>query len=368
MLKTLYIFGPIGKMTELPKSGGQTSARRVIEGFRDYGFTVVPISRHRAEMEGKFAHKVEVMTFAVIDLLRIVGKTFFKSRRKSIFLYLTYGGPLVPYEYIISKTMTSMRIKCATYLQGGQFMDFYHSGSNMHRNLVKKNMDMQELVMFEGKESLEIVKEISQTKLVYFPSYVFRKDIIEPIPSKPIDRLNICYFGRISPQKNVHVIVETFNLLCQKHDNIYLTIVGGLGRSKEYVEEVDKMIETSPFSNHITRKGISPFSYIKEMMQTHHIFLFPTEERCEGHSNALNEAMSQGLIPVVSNYHFNKYIVSNDLLVVDGYDPQDYANKIEYLMEHCDLKKLAVEMRDRVRDNFSYEVVNEHVCDELSKI
>lgn len=247
-------------------------------------------------------------------------------------------------------------------------MDYYNNGSKLHRYLVRKNMDMQSLVMFEGMASLEIVQEISRAKLAYFPSYVFGKDIASDIPQKPTDRLNICYFGRIGRMKNVHVIVETFNILCQSHDNVYLTIVGGVGRSREYVDNIDRMISESPYKEHITRKGLSPFSYIKEMMRTQHIFLFPTRERCEGHSNALNEAMSQGLIPVVSDYHFNKSVVGEELLVVDGFEPQSYAKRIDYIMRYCDLRKLAEKMRDRVRERFSYEVVNGSVCDELRKL
>ena len=58
-------------MSELPKSGGQTSARRVIKGLERMGYEMEPIVRRRCVLEGRFIHFMETQSFAIIDLLRL---------------------------------------------------------------------------------------------------------------------------------------------------------------------------------------------------------------------------------------------------------------------------------------------------------
>ena len=368
MVKKFYVFGNIGKMSELPKSGGQTSARRVIKGLEDMGYEMIPIARRRCVLEGKLIHFLETQSFAIIDLCKILKHITFGNRMNAAFLVLTYGGKLAPYELIVTLVVRLLGYKSVTYMKGGQFMDFYNRGGRFYRWLVKKNMDLQEQVWFEGMPSLDIVKKISNTHLVYYPNYVEEANIAQTLTERPKDRLNLIYFGRITPDKNVKETVKAFELLCEKYDDVYLTVVGGSGYSKAYVSEVDEMIAKSPYSSHITRKGLTPFAEIKDIMQTQHIFLFPSHERAEGHSNSLSEAMAQGLVPVVSDWHFNRDIVGDERLVVSGYEAQAYADKIAQLRESCNLEELAVKMRDRVRDHFSRKTVNDRICEELKKL
>ena len=368
MVKKFFVFGNIGKMTEVPKSGGQSSARRVIKGIEQMGYEMEPIVRRRCVMEGKLVHFLETQSFAIIDLCKILKHIMFGNRKRSAFLMLTYGGKLAPYELIITLVVRMLGYKSVTYMKGGQFMDFYNRGSKLYRWIVKKNMDLQAQVWFEGMPSLEIVKRISNTHLVYYPNYVVDENIADVVAERPKDRINLCYFGRVTPEKNVDVVIKAFNILCSKYDDVFLTVIGGSGFSKEYVKDIDAMIEQSPYKSHIVRKGLTPFAEIKESMQSQQFFVFPSKERCEGHSNSLNEAMAQGLVPVVRDYHFNRAIVDDDRLIVEGYEQQAYAKKIIQIRENYDLRELSVKMRDRVRDAFSYDVVNNRIFEELTKI
>ncbi len=368
MIKKFYAFGNFGKMSEVPKSGGQSSARRVIAGLQKMGYEVETVSRRRCVMEGKIIHLLETHSFAIIDLVKILKRIMFGNRKSSAFLMLTYGGKLVPYELIITLVIRFLGYKSVTYMKGGQFMDFYNRGSWFYKWLVKKNMDLQAQVWFEGMPSLEIVKRITNTHLVYYPNYLIDDNIVDPVPMRAKDRMNLLYFGRVTPEKNVDVIINAFNILCKKFDDVYLTIIGGSGYSKSYVKEIDAMIGNSPYKDHIIRKGLTPFNEIKAIMPSQHMYVFPSRERAEGHSNSLNEAMGQGLIPIVSDYHFNRAIVGDDRLIVDGYEPQAYADKISYIRENLDLREISIKMRDRVRDNFSFDIVNNRIYKELQKI
>lgn len=358
----------MGHLNDLPKSGGQSSARRVMQGLLESGFKIVPIRRHRNELEGKWKHIFEALTFALIDPCKIVAKMMLGNRNDSAFLHLTYAGPLVPYELFLTLLVKMMGYRSLIYLKGGQVLDYYSNGSKWHRWMFKKTMDLQSKVFFEGMESLELVKNISNTSLVYFPNYVFNEQIPEKYPNKPQDRINILYFGRIAPNKNVHIILEVFNLLCHYRSDIYLTIIGGIGQSKAYADKIDHIISESPYRDKILRMGITPFDTIREIMLTQHFFLFPSKERAEGHSNSLNEAMSYGLIPVVSDYHFNRSVVGDDRFVVEGYEAQMYADRIKHLIQHSDIDILSKQVYNRIKSFFSYQVIIPNIVKELKAV
>ena len=365
MINKLYVFANMGHLDQLPKSGGQSSARRVMEGLQESGFTVVPIRRHRAELEGHWKHQFEIMTFAVIDLLKIVCKMLFGKREGAAFLHLTYAGPLVPYELLLTRVVKVMGYKSLIYLKGGQVLDYYKNGSERHRKMFKKTIDMQSKVFFEGKESMMLAKSISNTPMVYFPNYVFDDQIPSKLPERSTDTIGLLYFGRIAPNKNIDIILDAFELLCQKYDNLSLTLIGGAGQSKAYVDMIDNRINASSFSSKITRMGITPFDKIREIMQTQHFFIFPSKEKAEGHSNSLNEAMSQGLIPIVSDYHFNRSIVGDDRLVVNDYNAQMYADKICEILLEGKMDQLSMQMWNRVRLNYASGKVLDNIKKEI---
>ena len=361
MLNKLYVFANMGYLDQVPKSGGQSSARRVMKGLKDAGFEIIPIRRHRAELEGRLKHQFEIMAFALIDLLKIIGKMMLGRRHKAAFLHLTYAGPLVPYELLLTCVLKMMGYKSLIYLKGGQVLDYYTNGSELHQWMFKKTMDLQNMIFFEGMESLELVKEISTSPLVYFPNYVFDGQVPENLPDRSMNTVGLLYFGRIAPNKKIDMILDTFELLCQRHDNVTLTLIGGVGQSRHYAEMIDKRIFLSPYASKITRLGITPFDTIKEIMKTQHFFLFPSKEKAEGHSNSLNEAMSQGLIPIVSDYHFNRSVVGNDRLIVKGFDAEKYANKVDEILMENDFEKISEQMWWRVKEKYIYSVVIERI-------
>lgn len=369
-IKNIYLFANMGFLNQLPKSGGQTSARRVMEGLRQSGFKVIPIRRHRAELEGKWEHKLEIGFFAIYDALKIMAKMFFASRKSSVFLHLTYAGPLVPYELFLTRMVKMMGFPAMEYLKGGQVMDLYPKSSTAYKAMFKKNLDLQCLVMFEGEASMKLAASVSDTKMIHFPNYIFDDKIPLECPSKPEGVINICYFGRISPDKNNHIGVEAFNILCERHPNwnLHYTIVGGKGKSAAYVDRIEKMIADSPYKERITRVGNSTQSFLIEMMKRQHFFLFPSKEPCEGHSNALNEAMSQGLIPIVSDYHFNRAIVGDDRCVVNDFDSESYVKAIESIVENNQMKEISYYVWEHVKKHFSYSRVNKNIVDTIKQL
>lgn len=360
----------MGKLDQLPKSGGQTSARRVMKGFREEGIEIIPIRRHRAEQQTKIGHILEVSYFAIYDLLKMIAKMLFRRRKNAAFMQMTYAGPLVPYEFILTLAARMMGFKSLEYLQGGMMMDTYPKGGILHKWLYKNNMEMQSAACFEGYDALILTKSVTpKPLLIYLPSYVFDEKIPPQAPKKPKGEINFCFFGRIGKSKNVLIIIEIYNLFCMSHPHLRtsLTLVGS-GDNKDYLKKVDDAVKNSPYTNNIKQYGNSSYEFLVEMMQKQHFYIFPTEERAEGHSNALNEAMSQGVIPIACDYHFNKTVIGEDCLVVKGYAAQDYVKAIDNVINNMDMDELSEKLCNRVRNLFAYSIVNPQVCNTIKNI
>lgn len=370
MINRLYVFANMGKLDQLPKSGGQTSARRVMEGFREEGIEIIPIRRHRAEQQTKIGHIIEVGYFAIYDLLKMIAKMLFRRRKNAAFMQMTYAGPLVPYEFILSFVARVMGYRTLEYLQGGMMMDTYPQGGIFHKWLYKKNIEMQSAVCFEGYDALTLTRSVTpKPLLIYLPSYVFDEKIPTQVPKKPEGEVNFCFFGRIGKPKNVLITIEIYNLFCVAHPNLKtsLTLVGS-GDNKDYLKKVDDAVKSSPYTDSIKQYGNSSYDFLIEMMQKQHFYIFPTEEKAEGHSNALNEAMSQGVIPIACDYHFNKTVIGEECLVVKGYAPQDYVKAIDYVINNMNMEELSQKLYNRVRNKYSYSIVNPQVCNTIKRI
>ena len=77
--------------------------------------------------------------------------------------------------------------------------------------------------------------------------------------------------------------------------------------------------------------------------------------------------MSQGLIPVVSDWHFNRTIVGDDRLVVKGYSPKDYADIIDGIISNNEIETLSRQMYERIKTHFAENVVLNNVHEALQK-
>ena len=126
--------------------------------------------------------------------------------------------------------------------------------------------------------------------------------------------------------------------------------------------------QSVPHLTRIQKYGRSSHEVLAEMMKTQHIYLFPSNEPCEGHSNALNEAMAWGLVPVVSNNNFLPSIVGDDSLVAIDNNALTYARIISDLIDNNLISEKSKQMYQRVKDNFTQSVVEERLINELKNI
>lgn len=365
---TIYLFGTFGNLNEKPMGGGQTSARRIWHNFEKLGYTVEIVNRHRFSGPKNIVHKLNTMASMLFDIVHWYIILLFSSRKDTLAMAIGYGGVMAPLDSTIMRITKMLGYKSIFYLKGGGTEKMYKRGTERNSKLFKKTLLNSDIVLTEGEENVDLVNRVTDNRIktCYMPNYIEDGFFPSNYPDKPSNELNILYFGRIDESKNVKLIVEIFNLVASKYPNAKITIVGRLGTL--YANEVDNMISASPYFNRITRIGHSSHEELAKIMQNQHIFIFPSKEAREGHSNSLNEAMAWGIVPIVSSNNFLPSIVGDKSLVVDNYNAEDYVKTISYLVDNRLLEQKSKQMYQRVKENFTQQVVENKLQKILNQI
>lgn len=372
MINRIYYFGLLGNLKKQPVGGGQTSARRVIQGFKDAGFDVTATSRHWNTSLSRIGHILETGFFCILNVTQLFIKLLFGRRKDSIYLNISYSNALIPLEYYTGKMADFLGYKSVLYLKGGRLEDVINNLSGKRKRMFKENLDMRSLILVEGESDIKRLEYFTSTKVIWFPNFIFEEKIPKSLPIKSTEEIGICHFGRITKDKGVEIVLDAFEQLAERYPQLHLTIVGGIGGvgggDNVFYESFNRRCKESKYADRITRVGQSSPDYINKMLEKNHFFLFPTADPCEGQSNSLNEAMSRGLIPIVSDFHFNRAIVDNDKLVVRSYESQDYAERISEIIENGDIEELSEHVWKRIKNDFAYNNVTARICNEIRNI
>lgn len=368
MNKTIYLFGTFGNLKGLPMGGGQTSARRIWHNLEKLGHKVEIVNRHRFSGQKNTIQKLKTMAGMLYDIAHWYCKLLFSSRKDTLAMAIGYGGVMAPLDSTIMRITKIFGYKSVFYLKGGGTEKMYNEGSVRNRKLFKKTLINSDLVLTEGEANVDLVNRVTNgnVKTCYMPNYIEDGFFPTEYPAKPADELNILYFGRIDESKNVKLIVEIFNLVAAKYNNAIITIVGKQGT--KYANEVDEMITASPFRDRITRIGHSSHDELSKIMRNQHLFLFPSNENREGHSNSLNEAMAWGIVPVVSSNNFLPSIVGDNSLVVDSFNAEEYAKTISGLFDSVVIEQKSKQVYQRVKENFTQKVVETNLQEILNQV
>lgn len=354
--ENIFFIASYGDFNNLPLGGGQTAARRLLATLRRLGYNVIAIHRHPPTSQKRFVRGLQFLFWMFFDITFVFFILLFKSRKGSMTLYMGYmGNTLVPLEWAMSCITRFLGYTNAMYLAGGGTANVYSRSNVVLKMFERGIVNNHKLVMTEGFENMTFVSTISSTKAAYLPNYTEEGFAPQIYPQKPNDRWSFMYFGRICKEKNILLIIDVFNIICNHYCKSYLTIIGG--GPDEYCKMVDEKIQKSPYKENITRIGRSNHDTLKQMMVGQHFYLFPSGEPREGHSNALNEAMSYGLVPIVSDNNFLPSIVGNINLVVHEMQAESYVKVILDVIESGQYEKFSREMYERVRHNFTQDIV-----------
>lgn len=365
-MKIIHLYASLGNRKKIAAGGGQTSARRLVGVLEGLGYYVQVVNRmvpaYACETMWDKAYKYFGY---VVDPLRFFFHLLFKCRKDSLVLVIGYAGTLFPYYFLFVRIGKILGFKTSIYVKGSFTKQKYENLSARLKDCFSSGLLLTDHAFYEGKDGEEISMLVHpEKKALWLPNYIEDSFMPRAFFKRSSDIINLMYFGRLDPGKNILLIIDSFDLLCQRYDNLRLFIVGS--GEINYTKQVEDRIVKSPFSNRIKRIPRIEHEKLKEFLPQQHFFMFPTES--EGHSNALTEAMAYGVVPIVSRRGFNAIVVGNDKIIIDRMDAEDYANKVTDILEKGDYECLSVEMFKRVREYFTQNVVEQELKNAIDSL
>ena len=179
---------------------------------------------------------------------------------------------------------------------------------------------------------------------------VKRHDTLREELDLPRDKKILLYVGRLSPEKNIEMLLAAFEALHARHPNTYHLVIVGDGPLRRVL----------PATRHKTG-ALTWRSYIQDNAKLadyyHAADLFIHPGVCETFGLVVLEAQACGLpcVGVSGSFMDANIMVGLDLWSKKN-DPQEIANAIERY-EHLDLASLGAEASHLVHARFSWDKV-----------
>lgn len=167
--------------------------------------------------------------------------------------------------------------------------------------------------------------------------------------------LNVVFLSRICEKKNLLGAVE---ILGNVQENVSFSIYGNLEDESYYKLCLDKL-KTLPENISWEYKGIADSEEVPEILSHYDVFLFPTQGENFGH--VISEALSAGVIPVISDttpwLDFDK---SGAGYVIDHSDIKAFSDCIDKLasMDELSLKRISANVTDYYLKQYNESIIN----------
>lgn len=351
--KQIIFYAPLGKDTPPDRIGGaEAGCLKTKAIYESAGIKVIIIDKP-AMSRGKIRFILE-MAYVPIKLLFLLLSNGKHTPVHIVGFYTKIAG----FEKLLLNLSHFCGNKVIYELRNGSMITTYKDGSNCYRRTLKALLLDPEVVLCQGQEYVDFIKEKWGIERSFYPNFIM-DDFVKPNNLNRPYPIRLIYFGRVTVSKNVDVIVKTLGLIRKSGIDAYLDIIGGY--NDEYKSYLDSIASNSNVTECVTFYGRKPFDFIAEKLKVSHYFVFPSTEKQEGHSNSLTEAMGCGVVPIVSTAGFNVSICGNKDLVVDKVSAECFAQKIINIEKCNTWKTYSSYVYSRIINNYTQSIVSKNL-------
>lgn len=364
----IYFFANFGDWNRQPYGGGEIGNRRTLTMMKRAGYEVHLIEKYNRVFKHTKSDVPIIFSLMAWNIIKFFCTLLFGQRKNSIVHIAGFYGSTIYFERLLVGIAHYLGYRTIYEMRGGGAIFHYENGTKRYREWFADTILQADHIFSQGQENKSLIEEIEHGKhFFYYPNCVMREFCPTHCPEKPSSRINFLYFGRISKQKNVDIVIDTFNSLASEYTNVYLDIVGNC-TEHDYAEEIKLRISNSPYANRINIHPACNHDKLKKYLADKHIYLFPTSEPREGHSNAMTEAMTWGVVPVTTNTGFNKTIISKEELIVNELTSTAFASVIKKMIEKKQIEELSHYVYRRVQENYTEEIVSNRLKEEYRSL
>ena len=340
--------GPIARPDRPARGGYELANRRLVDDLRLRGVEVIEMPY--AAPSGSQPVKILAYTLGfaatAIDMVR--------KRRRYDLLHLTPLYRQFFYaEALLCVLAWALGKRVALDIRAGSFVIHYRQRSSLYRALADALLGRTEMVTVEGRDYLPFMRERRAGPVLYLPNYV-KASATEAAtaPEREGAPMRLVFLSRVVPEKGVEMAIGTLGALLAMGVPARLEIIGS--GDDAYVGALAARSRDLP----VTWSGpLAPGEVVAHLAAAH-FFVFPTFHRGEGHSNALTEAMAEGVVPVCSDSGFNRCVAGEAGLVLPAIaTATDYASALRDIGTGPAWRSLSEKARARIAQRFTSEAV-----------
>ncbi len=324
---TILFYGPLWFNNKNRIGGSETGNKRTVQILTKLGFNIILLNKpyFRGGLLQSLMYPIKLISTYFQFLWQLATKKVDSFHLSAYYFYLIY------YECVLIITSKLFGAKAVYELRAGGAEMAYNSGSFFYRYVFRLTIKQSDKVLCQGTESIKFIKSITGIDSGYYPNYVM-DDVFIPYSvseRKPSGVIELVYFGRIVPSKNIEFILEICDHLQKEGVSFNMQIIGDTNGNDGYLETLKTLISKYKLIDSVIISPGLPSEELFKVLLEKHFFIFPSRELREGHSNSLTEALSRGVVPIVSTAGFNRSIVGDDDLVIETFDAKLYADKIK---------------------------------------
>lgn len=247
-------------------------------------------------------------------------------------------------------------------IRAGCFVEAYEDSRRpLQRRLWSEILRGADAITVEGRRDAAWLARRFGVEATWFPNFVRsdeqeRRAAATLAPPAPGGPLVLVYAGQLRPEKGLAELVAACARLEARGTTVRLDLAGvGSPGFRSELELAARELARS----RVRFLGRLEHGALLDALRAAHVFVFPSRWPCEGHSNAVNEAMQMGLPVVATRQGFSEDVVTPECgRLVDAPEPEALAHAIAELASDWEaLRSCGLRARERVYSEFGDRVV-----------
>lgn len=212
------------------------------------------------------------------------------------------------------------------------------------------------------RQNSDLIKlGISKNRLKTIPNFT----ILYKANQNNLREIKFGFIGRVSHSpKGVLFIPKIFSVVRKKHKNVKLKYIGG----GQDLNALKMMRVVDRLKGRVEFTGLFHIEDLPRLASDIDIFLMPS--KTEGFGIALIEAMSMGVVPIVTRIEgLTDWIVEDGVCGFVERHLNDFVEKADFLIKNPEKRsEMAHAARNRVADLFAAEIVSKQYAELLDKV
>jgi glycosyltransferase involved in cell wall biosynthesis len=372
MKKTVILYGPL---SEKVSGGFDRMNHNIYNTFKnDNDIKIIKLPMLKMKIQGVFKIPMYPFFYIVSFLYSFFMLLYHKLKYRPHIFHITAVTTFLYRDIFIIFLAKLLSLEVVYDIRAGIFILNYADFKK--RIIYKLNFKLSSLILVEGKKYIPFLK-LKDFDANYFPNYTFidKEFKIQKYTSNGI--LKFIYIGRVIKSKGIEDSIKILEFL-NKHYKIKLefNIIGDY--NENYKIELSK--KYGDFFKNVKFLGYMDKEEINSYLLSSDFFMFLSSWEGEGHSNALNEAMSHGIPLFFYNQGFTREIIDNDNFMLPNFKNnltniyntkllKEISTKIfELIMDENYINKEKQRLQKVVLDNYSLEKLKIHLKRIYTKI